>query len=122
MKSHPGSAIPHIGFKSFALGRIIRSGIQEDHNLVFRKKFSIQVIPVISGVIGKMMSHTHFWKPPVGFVHETDMRLVGPAGVKSNHTKILSFCLSHGCKALKAEYANTHERYELSSGFHFRSI
>src|SRR5450631_467768 len=91
METHPGSAVSHISFKSFALGWIVRSCIQKNHHLILCKKFSIQVIPVIGRVICKIMCYTHFWKPAVGFVHETDMCLVVPAGIKSNHTKTLCF-------------------------------
>ena len=71
-----------------ALRRNFRPRIQKQHHLVMRKKFRVQVIPICGRFIRKMIFGRHLGKPLVRFMHETDVRQILLAGVKSNHPEL----------------------------------
>src|ERR1700682_2586721 len=84
MKTHPATTVLHVFFKSLSLRRIFRARIQENNHLVPGKKFRIQIIPVIGGIIYEIIGGSYHGKPAVGFVNKTDMCLVFPCGIKCN--------------------------------------
>src|ERR1035437_3120239 len=76
MKSNPGTSILHVFSECSPLCHRIRSGIKKNYYLVFSKKSSIHVIPVICRIISEVISGSHFSKPPVCLMNETYMGFV----------------------------------------------
>src|ERR1044071_8725899 len=83
MKSDPSATVVHILFKCFSLRLCFRSCIKKKNYLVTGKEFLIQVVPVVGGVVGEVVSGAHFIKPLVRFVHIADMSPVIFSGVKT---------------------------------------
>src|ERR1041384_5520201 len=87
MKAHPRAALLHVGLKRRALCGVFGTGIPKNHHLIAREKGGIEILPVGSGVEGKMVLRRHLRKPPLGFVHEADMCRILSGGKKCNHAE-----------------------------------
>src|SRR5262245_17181611 len=90
MKSDPCTTLFHVVSESIPLRRCFRSCIKKNYNLILRKHFVIQFLPVICRVVGKSLFLCHSGKPFVGFVNETDVRTVVLCSKKSQHFEMLA--------------------------------
>ncbi len=87
MKTDPAASFFHVLLKGGTLCCRIGPGIQEQHYLVLRQQGSVQLVPVIGGVVNKIIFGSHPGQPFIGLMHITDMRLITFGCIKSDDFK-----------------------------------
>src|SRR5207249_8440259 len=81
VKAHPGAAMLHVRLKRRSLGRIFGTRIEKHHDLVVRKKASVQIAPAGGRVKAELVLRRHFRKPSLGFPDKADMRRIFLGGI-----------------------------------------
>ena len=62
--------------------------------MITGQKFFVQVIPVRSRIVLKIVFFGHFGQPNIGFMYKTDVRKIALGRIKGNNFKFL-LLLSH---------------------------
>jgi hypothetical protein len=113
MKAHPCAAVLHVRLKRRALCRIVRTRVEEHHDLVSRKEGGVQIAPVGGGVKAEMVFRRHFRKPSLGFPDKADMCRIFLGGIERDYPERWLTGADAGTD--KDERRNAH-RFERSHG------
>lgn len=73
MKPHPCTSILHEFLERFSLFWLFRARVEKKDHLIPGKKCGVEIVPVISRVVGKIVDGRVLCKPFIGFMKIADV-------------------------------------------------